>query len=209
MTRRSLPWTLAEDAIIRTHAARGSREIAAMLGRTEGGVGERARKIGQLLGKADPNNTAATPEGFMQRVEFDTNGGCWLWTGGQCGPGYGVVNRRGVKNTTAHRHAYTLFRGSVPDGLVVCHRCDVPACVNPDHLWLGTDKQNSDDKWAKGRANPVRRFTAEEVVAIRSDSRHQADIAAEYGCTQSSISLIKLGKSYRSVGGEIVRRGER
>src|SRR5687768_198156 len=81
-------------------------------------------------------------------------GSCWLWT---CPPdrcGYGFF-RVGRKKWRAHRVAYELYVGPIPRGLLVLHRCDVPACVNPQHLFLGTDADNGADKKAKGRAPRV------------------------------------------------------
>lgn len=76
--------------------------------------------------------------------------GCWLWTGGVSGNGYGYffLNK---KYTQVHRVAYSLSKGNIPKGLFVCHSCDVKLCVNPKHLWLGTHKENMEDCASKGR----------------------------------------------------------
>jgi hypothetical protein len=83
---------------------------------------------------------------------------CWIWTGskGSGKDNYGFFylhgNRKtGQKNVRAHRYSYELHNGKIPDGLLVLHKCDTPSCVNPDHLFLGTNKDNSDDKIRKGR----------------------------------------------------------
>lgn len=80
---------------------------------------------------------------------------CWLWTGYLVG-GYGYISRGGREgaNLRAHRVAWELFRGEIPPGLMVCHHCDVPACVNPDHLFLGTALDNKRDEIQKGRQAP-------------------------------------------------------
>jgi hypothetical protein len=76
--------------------------------------------------------------------------GCWLWTGVTDRSGYGQV-RQGKLNTPAHRLNYERFVGPIPDGLLLRHVCDLPCCVNPQHLVPGTHKDNSDDKFARGR----------------------------------------------------------
>lgn len=76
--------------------------------------------------------------------------GCWIWQGGVDQDGYGKVKRFG-KTIRAHRLFYEHHTGPVPDGLWVLHRCDTPLCVNPDHLWVGTQLENEQDKDAKGR----------------------------------------------------------
>src|SRR5690606_28396088 len=89
---------------------------------------------------------------FMSKWEPVTETGCWLWTGAAGRYGILVVRRNGKSKTLrAHRVAYELFRGEVPAGQVVCHRCDVPFCVNPDHLFTGTQRDNLLDGVRKGR----------------------------------------------------------
>lgn len=83
--------------------------------------------------------------------------GCWLWTASTNHWGYGQLSCPGRSYLRAHRLSYEMHVGPIPDGLFVCHRCDVPACVRPDHLFLGTPKDNVDDMVAKGRHRPVDR----------------------------------------------------
>src|SRR3990167_3892348 len=81
----------------------------------------------------------------------EPNTGCWLWTGATRYDGYGTRPWRGKTSAQAHRIAWEVFRGPIPDGLQVLHRCDVRCCVNPDHLFLGTQLDNMRDMIQKGR----------------------------------------------------------
>lgn len=81
--------------------------------------------------------------------------GCWIFMGALNDSGYGIVGKggRGSGNDRAHRVTYQYFRGPIPDGMFVCHHCDVPSCCNPEHLFLGTNNDNMRDCREKGRAS--------------------------------------------------------
>lgn len=90
-----------------------------------------------------------------KRIKTDTNSGCWIWYGAKRNTGYGFIeiNWRPRKRKLAHRHVYELFNGPIPRGLFVLHKCDIPLCVNPEHLFLGTQKDNMVDCSKKDRFN--------------------------------------------------------
>lgn len=89
-------------------------------------------------------------ERLLSRIVVNDPTGCWLYTGAKNSHGYGTLNFRGRQNI-AHRVSWTLHRGEIPPGQWVLHRCDVPRCCNPDHLFLGDAKVNNADMVAKGR----------------------------------------------------------
>lgn len=134
----------------------------------------------------------------------DRSGGpsaCWPWTGELDKDGYGKVFWKGTKR--AHRMAWEMANGRpVPKGMCVCHDCptgDNPSCINPAHLWLGTNSENIADRDTKdrhaklkGEDHPGVRLTRSQVIAIRGDARTQPDIAADYGISFQQVSKIKL-----------------
>jgi HNH endonuclease len=131
---------------------------------------------------------------------------CWMWTAGRDDWGYGLISMRRTHQIKrndkirAHRLAYLLTYGEIPDGLLVCHTCDNPACCNPSHLWLGTNADNIRDMWDKGRRNqrgeahPRAKLTQRDVDEIRARYRPwvvtQKALAREYGVGQPIIGKI-------------------
>lgn len=127
--------------------------------------------------------------------------GCHVWTGLRDKYGYGVVTIDGVQRR-AHRVSYQLNVGSVAKGLHVMHRCDNPACVNPDHLRVGTALDNARDRNAKGRQAKGERIhsaklSADDVADIRASRDSVLDIAERYGVGRSQISKIRLGRKWQ------------
>ncbi len=140
--------------------------------------------------------------GFLQKVDshgFDHTK-CWEWLGAGKGNGYGNVNV-GRKNKPAHRLSYELFVGEVPENLDVCHTCDVRYCVNPDHLFLGTRKQNMLDavrkkRTAGGGRKHLREVEVQEIKRLLNLGTPTFKIIAATGIGRSTISDIKRGRSY-------------
>lgn len=135
-------------------------------------------------------------ERFMSYVDLKN---CWNWTGGKTGKGYGQFYLRG-KNLRAHRASYEHFIGEIGD-LQVLHECDNPSCVNPDHLFLGTNQDNRHDSVDKkrhniGSRNGMSTLSPREVEWIREDSRKYSEIAKAFCVSEQTIGRIKRGETY-------------
>jgi hypothetical protein len=157
----------------------------------------------------------------LSNVEFDLNGGCWLWNGampkGTQQRGFLTVDGR---SRLASRISFQVFNGVEPGSGLVCHKCDVSACVNPDHLYLGDHAANMADMvsrrryfaavdphgcreagkkggvmntWSQGSQNPTVKLTPEQAAQIKSDTRKTKVIAEEYGVHRTTIQRIRRG----------------
>ncbi len=139
-----------------------------------------------------------------ERIELNSipepNSGCYIWVGGITQSGYGRLKVDG-KMFRSHRLVWEKENGFIPDGLCVCHRCDNPLCVNPDHLFLGTNAENTADKMKKGRhfaqygeMHGQAKLTKAEVIEIRSTPYLPSEMARKYGVSRSTIKNIKKRK---------------
>lgn len=106
------------------------------------------------LTKAQQRKCKSDPDAARLLSRVNDNKGCWEWQGSASESGYGYLSFRG-RTWKAHRVSYTLFHGEIPDGLLVCHHCDNPGCVNPSHLFLGHHSTNMKDMVRKGRGASV------------------------------------------------------
>jgi hypothetical protein len=132
---------------------------------------------------------------------------CWWWRGAKKPSGYGNFYMDG-KYLSAHRASWMLHRGPIPDGMNVLHRCDIPSCVNPDHLFLGSHKENFKDMMRKGRARgaplgseftpmaKLTRVSVSEIRALRKSGAKLREIAGKYGVSLATISLVCSGKTW-------------
>ena len=148
-------------------------------------------------------------ERFWARVDVGTVEECWEWTGTRFSTGYGALWVDG-QNRGAHRIMWELFFGPISPGLFVCHACDNPACVNPHHLFLGTQADNLRDMASKGRqgggARPGEdsgnnKLTEEQVIEIREryavEKISQAELGRQYGLTPQGVSRIVRGETWK------------
>lgn len=148
-------------------------------------------------------------ERFWAKVRKTEN--CWLWIGGKGGQGgYGLIRVGSIIDGTrrhvyAHRLSYEMHHDVyIPKGMFVLHRCDSPSCVRPEHLFLGSHKENMIDMRNKGRSglgekNSMAKLTLQQVLAIKtrlSFGCTQRKLAKEYGVTFQAINLIAVGKNW-------------
>lgn len=129
--------------------------------------------------------------------------GCWLWHGSISSTGYGNIKFKG-KVICVHRYAYERWVDIIPDGLYVCHTCDTRNCINPDHLFLGTHKDNMEDMTRKGRRcgelNSSSKLTEKNVKEIlASPPGSTKELAKKYKIHRSTVNAIKAGKLWGHV----------
>lgn len=143
---------------------------------------------------------------FIERIEITKN--CWLWNGykNNCGYGEFKVNNRMTK---AHRFSWSYYYGEIPSGLCVLHSCDNPGCVNPEHLFLGTPKDNAIDRQKKDRGHRPRgeqcanaKLKNEDVIKIRNrinNNETVMKIAKDYNVSWTTINSIKKQKTWSHI----------
>jgi hypothetical protein len=164
-------------------------------------------------GHARARKLPTLAERWARRVEKSADG-CWLWTGALT-VGYGSIGGRQdgrPVSLLAHRVAWELFRGPIPEGIFICHKCDVRRCVNPDHLFLGTQADNMHDAATKGRLNGRNtshserhyhtKLTEHDVRYIRwsyGAGVSQNTLARQFGLTKGAIGHIVHYRNWNHV----------
>lgn len=144
---------------------------------------------------------------FWKYVDKGDSDDCWLWYGDLLPTGYGHFAVRHV-GFAAHRLAWTLTNGAIPEGMYVCHKCDMPSCCNPSHMFLGTAQDNLDDMVAKGRSthitgedHPGHKLTWEQVREIRrryaAKELSLSGLQQIYGVSVAALSHIVRNETWR------------
>ena len=160
---------------------------------------------------SDPVRRAGLEARFWPKVDRKGDNECWPWASKALAHfGYGrLFLATNSGQARAHRVAYALRHGSVPDHLQVCHRCDNPPCCNPNHLFLGTAVDNMKDAARKGHTSPPphsfgekhhnAKFDAKSALSIANDRRSARIIAAQYGVSEMTIYRIRKGLTWKNL----------
>ncbi len=162
---------------------------------------------------ARANRVGRPPKPLADRfwAKVDKSGDCWIWRGSTNNRGYGAIeysytNGKQVMQA-AHRVAWILTNGPIPEGMMVCHRCDNPPCVRPDHLFLGSGFDNMADMAVKGRSlkgirNHKARLTPEDIETIRDERARGVplrELAERYGVALTTISAVARGENWKHI----------
>jgi hypothetical protein len=147
-----------------------------------------------------------TKERIESKVLRIPEAGCWVWMGSSQVRGYGEIISNKRKHL-AHRASYEAFVGPIPKGMYVCHACDNVACVNPNHLFLGTQKQNLQDMASKGRStwgekNPMAKLTEGKVKEIKQGlaaGKTDTELAKQFNISRSTIHGIRNSRLWSYV----------
>lgn len=146
-----------------------------------------------------------TVHSVWRRIQVDTNTGCWLWMGSKNSQGYGHIGVKGKIEGT-HRVAFKSVYGYLTKGLDICHHCDNPPCVNPEHLFEGTRLDNIQDAMHKGRIQkgeqrPGSKLTEEKVRQIRciGDNISSRKLAKKFGVSYHVVATVLNGTSWKHV----------
>lgn len=143
---------------------------------------------------------------LYSKIEIDSNSGCWNFVGSLTHNGYGLLMSINKKVTTAHRVSYLLHFGEIPADMHVLHKCDNRRCVNPDHLFLGTNSDNVRDKVSKnrqsrmfGERNPAAKLTQKQALDIRKSTLSTTSLMDIYAIDRTVINNIRSGRTWRHI----------
>ena len=135
--------------------------------------------------------------------------GCWNWVATKDKQGYGMLSHHRGKQIRAHRASYEFHVAKIPEGLLVCHSCDNPSCINPNHLFVGTPKENTRDMLDKnrrpvlrGERHPNAKLTNDQVSQIkqlRSENRPLKEIASQFNISFQTVSSITKGTTWNRI----------
>lgn len=155
--------------------------------------------------KGNPVVMPLLRERTIERLEKNStpepNSGCWLWLGVIGGAGYGRIKYKG-QPWIVHRLAWTVHKGTIPEGAMVCHKCDVRSCINPDHLYIGDQETNMSDmvqrsRQAFGERHGFAILDENQIEKIKCDNRPDRIIAEELGVARSTIQAAKTGRTWK------------
>ena len=172
------------------------------------------KKGGFLQRKTGLKRSGSSPETlFFKKVAQGEDNECWKWLAAKNNKGYGMFCLRGV-NKLAHRLSYQFYKGEIPEGMFVCHSCDNPLCVNPQHLWLGTNQDNFNDMMKKGRGKlsnihpaalgekcGASKLKEKDVIKMRK-LRHlktYSELAKMFNCSVVNVFYVLSGRTWKHV----------
>lgn len=202
--------SISDSQISEMYKTASAGTIAKIVNCGRSTVLRRIKKLG--IARAPGGMERGTPGTLSVTDSFEKNfvkgepNECWLWLGWRTAQGYGGFEAFGI--CRAHRFSYELYVGPIPDGICVLHKCDNPPCVNPNHLFLGTKRNNIIDCVAKGRY-PIKRFPGElhpkakltDAIVLECRERHLKgetinSLAREYGVTGAGMGDAIRGQSW-------------
>ena len=160
----------------------------------------KAEKSAVAMKKMRLRQSGSLQDRFFSRFVKLENG-CWQWRAHTDKDGYGILPGAN-QNTRSHRLSYEIHIGEIPKEMIVCHHCDNPGCVNPDHLFVGTPKDNAHDALQKGRhyigeKNGRSKLTVEKAKEILNSDMNGQKLADKFGVNRSTINNVKRGVTWK------------
>lgn len=194
---RARTWKISPDAVCAVDGCGGKVAKKGLCGKHY----QKSRLYGDPLGQAEPRKRLSMEEALLKHLKRGAETDCWEWQASFNPKGYGKINATHGEQQ-AHRAAYRVWVGDIPDGLCVLHRCDNPRCCNPKHLFLGDNNDNTQDMIRKGRDKSFgkpRKLSDGDVRRIRDKNHSVAYLRERYGISAAMVTLIRARKSYANV----------